>query len=80
MREEPYIFDMSSYIRLGVNIDHVATLRNARGGVHPDPFAVAQVCVKAGALTSARRMGKVNVRPERFTTAPLTGYWLKCGA
>ena len=49
MREEPYIFDMSSYIRLGVNIDHVATLRNARGGVHPDPFAVAQVCVKAGA-------------------------------
>ena len=49
MREEPYIFEMSSYIRLGVNIDHVATLRNARGGVHPDPFTVAVACVKAGA-------------------------------
>ncbi|MEX2455299.1 MAG: pyridoxine 5'-phosphate synthase, partial [Rhodospirillaceae bacterium] len=25
------------YLRLGVNIDHVATIRNARGGPHPDP-------------------------------------------
>jgi pyridoxine 5-phosphate synthase len=40
---------MTSYIRLGVNIDHVATLRNARGGMHPDPFTVAVECVKAGA-------------------------------
>jgi pyridoxine 5-phosphate synthase len=40
---------MSSPIRLGVNIDHVATLRNARGGQHPDPFTVAQVVVAAGA-------------------------------
>jgi pyridoxine 5-phosphate synthase len=40
---------MSAHIRLGVNIDHVATLRNARGGVHPDPFTVAVQCVKAGA-------------------------------
>jgi pyridoxine 5-phosphate synthase len=40
---------MTSYIRLGVNIDHVATLRNARGGVHPDPFTIAVECVKAGA-------------------------------
>ena len=36
-------------IRLGVNIDHVATLRNARGGVHPDPFTVAQAAMAAGA-------------------------------
>jgi len=35
--------------RLGVNIDHVATLRNARGGVHPDPFTVAQAAMAAGA-------------------------------
>ncbi len=35
--------------RLGVNIDHVATLRNARGGTHPDPLAVAQAAVAAGA-------------------------------
>ena len=36
-------------IRLGVNVDHVATIRNARGGEHPDPFAAALVCVGAGA-------------------------------
>ena len=36
-------------IRLGVNIDHVATLRNARGGVHPDPVRSALVAEKAGA-------------------------------
>ena len=36
-------------IRLGVNVDHVATIRNARGGAHPDPFAAALVCVGAGA-------------------------------
>jgi pyridoxine 5-phosphate synthase len=35
--------------RLGVNIDHVATLRNARGGTHPDPLAVALSAVAAGA-------------------------------
>ncbi len=40
---------MTSLIRLGVNIDHVATLRNARGGGHPDPFTVAKACVEAGA-------------------------------
>jgi pyridoxine 5-phosphate synthase len=36
-------------IRLGVNIDHVATLRNARGGRHPDPLRAAMVAVEAGA-------------------------------
>jgi pyridoxine 5-phosphate synthase len=40
---------MTEDIRLGVNIDHVATLRNARGGVHPDPFTVAEAAVNAGA-------------------------------
>ena len=34
---------------LGVNIDHVATVRNARGGIYPDPVALAQVAVEAGA-------------------------------
>ncbi|RZL11671.1 MAG: pyridoxine 5'-phosphate synthase [Rubrivivax sp.] len=34
---------------LGVNIDHVATLRNARGGVYPDPVAAAELAVQAGA-------------------------------
>jgi pyridoxine 5-phosphate synthase len=36
-------------LRLGVNIDHVATLRNARGGVHPDPVEAAHLAVSAGA-------------------------------
>jgi pyridoxine 5-phosphate synthase len=36
-------------IRLGVNVDHVATLRNARGGTHPDPLAAARVALAAGA-------------------------------
>ncbi|MBL4802914.1 MAG: pyridoxine 5'-phosphate synthase, partial [Emcibacter sp.] len=36
-------------IRLGVNIDHVATIRNARGGLHPDPVRAALLAVEAGA-------------------------------
>lgn len=36
-------------LRLGVNIDHVATIRNARGGVHPDPMRAAQLAQQAGA-------------------------------
>ena len=37
------------YLRLGVNIDHVATIRNARGGVHPDPIRAAELAIEAGA-------------------------------
>jgi len=36
-------------LRLGVNIDHVATLRNARGGAHPDPLRAAQMALANGA-------------------------------
>jgi pyridoxine 5-phosphate synthase len=36
-------------IRLGVNIDHVATVRNARGGGHPDPLKAAEIAIAAGA-------------------------------
>jgi len=35
--------------RLGVNIDHVATVRNARGGMHPNPLIVAKQAIKFGA-------------------------------
>jgi pyridoxine 5-phosphate synthase len=35
--------------RLGVNIDHVATIRNARGGRHPDPLRAAHLAIEAGA-------------------------------
>mgnify|MGYP001806760254 CR=1 FL=1 len=40
---------MTSQLRLGVNIDHVATVRNARGGMHPDPVRAALLAVEAGA-------------------------------
>ena len=36
-------------LRLGVNIDHVATIRNARGGHHPDPLRAALLAIEAGA-------------------------------
>ena len=39
----------SKPLRLGVNIDHVATLRNARGGAHPEPVSAALLAQKAGA-------------------------------
>ena len=39
----------SRYLRLGVNIDHVATIRNARGGEHPDPVRAALAAASAGA-------------------------------
>ena len=40
---------MTDRVRLGVNIDHVATVRNARGGVHPDPVWAAEEAIGAGA-------------------------------
>ncbi|KQW71440.1 pyridoxine 5'-phosphate synthase [Phenylobacterium sp. Root77] len=38
-----------SKLRLGVNIDHVATIRNARGGSYPDPVRAAELAIAAGA-------------------------------
>ena len=40
---------MTQKLRLGVNIDHVATIRNARGGDHPDPVRAAHIAAEAGA-------------------------------
>ena len=40
---------MTERLRLGVNIDHVATIRNARGGRHPDPVRAARLAAAAGA-------------------------------
>jgi pyridoxine 5-phosphate synthase len=40
---------LNGKLRLGVNIDHVATIRNARGGEHPDPVRAAIVAAAAGA-------------------------------
>jgi pyridoxine 5-phosphate synthase len=39
----------TTHLRLGVNIDHVATIRNARGGRHPDPVRAALAAIEAGA-------------------------------
>ncbi|WP_298744318.1 pyridoxine 5'-phosphate synthase [uncultured Brevundimonas sp.] len=40
---------MTAHVRLGINIDHVATVRNARGGGHPDPVRAAREALAAGA-------------------------------
>ncbi|MCG6120848.1 MAG: pyridoxine 5'-phosphate synthase, partial [Blastomonas sp.] len=39
---------MTQHLRLGVNIDHVATIRNARGGDHPDPMRAVKIVQQAG--------------------------------
>lgn len=51
-------------IRLGINIDHVATLRNARGGHHPDPLRAAMIAVEAGAdnITAHLREDRRHIR------------------
>lgn len=53
-------------IRLGINIDHVATLRNARGGSHPDPVRAAKLAVQAGAdnITAHLREDRRHIRDD----------------
>ena len=63
-------------IRLGINIDHVATLRNARGGRYPDPLRAAKLAVEAGAdnITAHLREDRRHIRDEdiaRLTSAKL---------
>ena len=41
--------EITGSLRLGVNIDHVATIRNARGGRHPDPLRAAHIAIEGGA-------------------------------
>jgi pyridoxine 5-phosphate synthase len=54
------------HLRLGVNVDHVATLRNARGGIHPDPVRAAQVAIAAGAdgITAHLREDRRHIRDD----------------
>jgi pyridoxine 5-phosphate synthase len=51
-------------LRLGVNIDHVATVRNARGGRHPDPVRAAHLAIAAGAdsITAHLREDRRHIR------------------
>jgi pyridoxine 5-phosphate synthase len=66
-------------LRLGVNIDHVATIRNARGGPHPDPVRAAFAAAKAGAdgITLHLREDRRHIRDDdlaaftRQVTLPL---------
>ena len=57
---------MSSKLRLGVNIDHVATIRNARGGNSPDPVRAAALAKAAGAdgITAHLREDRRHIRDE----------------
>ncbi len=56
----------STRLRLGVNIDHVATLRNARGGGVPDPLRAAELAIAAGAdgITAHLREDRRHIRDE----------------
>ncbi len=53
-------------LRLGVNIDHVATIRNARGGDHPDPVRAAQIVAAVGGdgITAHLREDRRHIRDE----------------
>ncbi len=53
-------------LRLGVNIDHVATVRNARGGDHPDPVRAAQIVAEVGGdgITAHLREDRRHIRDE----------------
>lgn len=57
---------MSGHLRLGVNIDHVATIRNARGGAHPDIMRAAEIATKCGAdgITIHLREDRRHIRDE----------------
>jgi pyridoxine 5-phosphate synthase len=53
-------------LRLGVNIDHIATIRNARGGRHPDPVRAAKAAIAAGAdsITAHLREDRRHIRDD----------------
>src|SRR3990172_8356761 len=57
---------MTHRLRLGVNIDHVATIRNARGGDHPDPVRAAHAAAAAGAdgITAHLREDRRHITDE----------------
>lgn len=57
---------MANPIRLGVNIDHVATVRNSRGGLLPDPVRAAKLAITAGAdgITAHLREDRRHIRDD----------------
>ena len=57
---------MITRLRLGVNIDHVATIRNARGGDHPDPVRAAEIVARCGGdgITAHLREDRRHIRDD----------------
>ena len=57
---------MTNRLRLGVNIDHVATIRNARGGDHPDPVRAAEIVARVGGdgITAHLREDRRHIRDD----------------
>ena len=57
---------LSHALRLGVNIDHVATIRNARGGDHPDPVRAAEIVARCGGdgITAHLREDRRHIRDD----------------
>ena len=57
---------MSRRLRLGVNIDHVATIRNSRGGDHPDPVRAAEIVARVGGdgITAHLREDRRHIRDD----------------
>jgi pyridoxine 5-phosphate synthase len=53
-------------LRLGVNVDHIATIRNARGGRHPDPVRAAKLAIAAGCdgITAHLREDRRHIRDD----------------
>src|SRR5262245_27015751 len=62
-------------LRLGVNIDHVATLRNARGSPYPDPVRAAQIAIAAGAdiVTAHLREDRRHIRDDDIAAITAAG-------
>jgi len=65
-QHEKNTLSLPGYLRLGVNIDHVATIRNARGGLHPDPVTAALIASEAGAdgITAHLREDRRHIRDD----------------
>ncbi len=57
---------LTGALRLGINVDHVATIRNARGGHHPDPVRAAHLAIDAGAdgITAHLREDRRHIRDD----------------
>src|SRR3954447_6952920 len=65
-RNNESVMPQAPPLRLGVNVDHVATLRSARGGARPDPVRAALLAIEAGAdgITAHLREDRRHIRDD----------------